>query len=97
MNAVVVSLLACVLVPFLARAQEGQAQGNLNTITSVSVRGGTVEIVGTKKPNFTTFTMTDPPRLVIDISEAVFSGVKEDAGRRQWHHQRHPHGQLRLG
>ncbi len=78
MNAVVVSLLACVLVPFLALAQEAQAPGNLNTITSVSVRGGTVEIVGTKKPNFTTFTMTDPPRLVIDISEAVFSGVKED-------------------
>ncbi|WP_257455939.1 AMIN domain-containing protein [Archangium lipolyticum] len=78
MKASIVALLACVLVPVLALAQEGQAQGNLNTITSVSVRGGTVEIVGTKKPNFTTFTMTDPPRLVIDISEAVFSGVKED-------------------
>jgi hypothetical protein len=78
MKASVVVLLACVLIPVLAQAQEGQAQGNLNTITSVSVRGGTVEIVGTKKPNFTTFTMTDPPRLVIDISEAVFSGVKDD-------------------
>ncbi|WNG38466.1 AMIN domain-containing protein [Archangium violaceum] len=79
MKAIVVALLACVLVPGLALAQEGQASaGNLNTITGVNVRGGTVEIVGTKKPNFTTFTMTDPPRLVIDISEAVFSGVKED-------------------
>ncbi|QRK07866.1 AMIN domain-containing protein [Archangium violaceum] len=80
MKAIAVVLLACVLVPGLALAQEGQApaQGNLNTITGVNVRGGTVEIVGTKKPNFTTFTMTDPPRLVIDISEAVFSGVKED-------------------
>ncbi|MFY0569069.1 AMIN domain-containing protein [Archangium lansingense] len=73
-----VALLTCVLVPTVALAQEGQAQGNLNTITGVNVTGGRVEIVGTKKPNFTTFTMTDPPRLVIDISEAVFSGVKEE-------------------
>jgi hypothetical protein len=76
MKAIGLSLLVCVLVPVVALAQEGKA--DLNTITSVTVRGGTVEIVGTKKPNFTTFTMTDPPRLVIDISEAVFSGVKED-------------------
>ncbi|WP_309894277.1 AMIN domain-containing protein [Archangium sp.] len=76
MKAIGLSLLVCVLVPVVALAQEGKAE--LNTITSVTVKGGTVEIVGTKKPNFTTFTMTDPPRLVIDISEAVFSGVKED-------------------
>ncbi|WP_375766205.1 AMIN domain-containing protein [Archangium gephyra] len=78
MKAIMVALLACVMVPALALAQEGQAPGNLNTITGVNVTGGRVEIVGTKKPNFTTFTMTDPPRLVIDISEAVFSGVKEE-------------------
>ncbi|AKJ05322.1 AMIN domain-containing protein [Archangium gephyra] len=78
MKAIMVALLACVMVPALALAQEGQAPGNLNTITGVNVTGGRVEIVGTKKPNFTTFTMTDPPRLVIDISEAVISGVKEE-------------------
>ncbi|WPB80816.1 AMIN domain-containing protein [Archangium violaceum] len=78
MKANLVVLLACVMVPALALAQEGQAPGNLNTITGVIVTGGRVEIVGSKKPNFTTFTMTDPPRLVIDISEAVFSGVKEE-------------------
>ncbi|KFA90084.1 hypothetical protein Q664_30695 [Archangium violaceum Cb vi76] len=78
MKAILVVVLACVMVPTLALAQEGQAPGNLNTITGVNVTGGRVEIVGTKKPNFTTFTMTDPPRLVIDISEAVFSGVKEE-------------------
>ncbi len=78
MKAIMVALLACVMVPALALAQEGQAPGNLNTITGVNVTGGRVEIVGTKKPNFTTFTMTDPPRLVIDISEAVFSGVGEE-------------------
>ncbi|EAU66014.1 hypothetical protein STIAU_4841 [Stigmatella aurantiaca DW4/3-1] len=37
-----------------------------------------VEITGSQKPSFTTFTMTDPPRLVIDISGAVLSGVPEE-------------------
>ncbi|MFY0574981.1 AMIN domain-containing protein [Cystobacter fuscus] len=73
-SAFVLLLITCVLGATRALAQEA----NLNSISSVNVRGGTVEIVGTKKPNFTTFTLTDPPRLVIDISEAVFSGVKED-------------------
>ncbi|ATB37811.1 AMIN domain-containing protein [Cystobacter fuscus] len=76
-SAFVLLLITCVLGSARALAQESGA-GNLNSISSVNVRGGTVEIVGTKKPNFTTFTLTDPPRLVIDISEAVFSGVKED-------------------
>jgi len=76
MKSVVVSLLTCALVfPVGVLAQEG---ADLNTISSVQVQGGTVRIIGTKKPNFTTFTMTDPPRLVIDISEAVFSGVKDE-------------------
>lgn len=64
------------LVPALAQAQD---KVDLNTITKVDVKGSTVEIVGSKKPNFTTFTMTDPPRLVIDISEAVFSGVPDES------------------
>ena len=75
MKASAVWLLGVVLVPFWALAQ---APAGLNTITSVQVNGGTVTISGSKKPNFTTFTMTDPPRLVIDISEAVFSGVPEE-------------------
>jgi len=69
-----VFVLGWVLVPLLAFAQ-GKVE--LNTITGVKVNGSTVEITGSKKPNFTTFTMTDPPRLVIDISEAVLSGVPE--------------------
>ncbi|MCP3101764.1 AMIN domain-containing protein [Myxococcus sp. K15C18031901] len=75
MKASAVWLLGVVLVPFWALAQ---APAGLNTITNVQVNGGTVTISGSKKPNFTTFTMTDPPRLVIDISEAVFSGVPEE-------------------
>jgi len=55
-----------------------QGKVELNAITSVKVNGSTVEITGSQKPNFTTFTMTDPPRLVIDISEAVLKGVPEE-------------------
>ncbi|MDQ3265187.1 MAG: AMIN domain-containing protein, partial [Myxococcota bacterium] len=62
------------LVPALALAQGV----GLNTISKVEVKGRSIEITGTKKPNFTTFTMTDPPRLVIDISEAVFAGVPDE-------------------
>lgn len=69
-------LLGVVLVPFVALAQAPAT--NLNTITAVQVNGGTVTISGSQKANFTTFTMTDPPRLVIDISEAVFSDVPEE-------------------
>ena len=74
---VVTRLLLLVLagLPVLAGAQE---KVQLNTITRVEVKGGSIEIVGDRKPNFTTFTMTDPPRLVIDISEAVFSGVPDE-------------------
>src|SRR5512140_2678057 len=68
------ALAVLAFVPALALAQGVE----LNTISKVSVKGSNVEITGTKKPDFTTFTMTDPPRLVIDISEAVFSGVPEE-------------------
>ena len=54
-----------------------RAAAEINTIVKVEVRGSTVEIVGSKQPSFTTFTMTDPPRLVVDIAEAVFSGVPD--------------------
>jgi colicin import membrane protein len=46
-----------------------------NTVTQVQVRDGRVEISATAPPNFTTFTMTNPPRLVVHISECVLQGV----------------------
>lgn len=52
-----------------------QDRVQLNVITKIEVKGGTVEVTGSRRPSFTTFTLTDPPRLVIDISEAVFQGV----------------------
>ena len=57
----------------------------LNTITRVEVKSGVVEITGTQKPSFSTFPMTDPPRLVVDIAQAVFSGVAEATDVRSGH------------
>lgn len=61
----------------LSASATAQSPAALNTITRVEVKAGAVEITGTQKPSFSTFPMTDPPRLVVDISEAVFSGVPE--------------------
>ena len=57
----------------------------LNTITRVEVKSGVVEITGTQKPSFSTFPMTDPPRLVVDVAQAVFSGVPEATDVRSGH------------
>src|SRR5512145_1121591 len=71
-------LLAATL---LAGALPALAQ-DLNLVTGVTVKdqGATVvlSVTGTKPPNFTTFSMADPPRFVIDLSEAKFQGVAED-------------------
>ncbi len=66
------SLVALLPVPALAQ------QLDLNVVSSVQVRRDgrvSVEVVGTKKPNFTTFSMPSPERLIIDVAEAVFQGV----------------------
>ncbi|MCA2981310.1 MAG: AMIN domain-containing protein, partial [Myxococcaceae bacterium] len=68
---------AAVLACALAAVPEARAQDRvqLNVITKLEVRNGALEIVGTRRASFTTFTLSDPPRLVIDVSEAVFRGV----------------------
>ena len=73
-----VTRLVAVATAVLAAVAAAQDKVELNTITKVQVSGGAITITGTKKPSFTTFTMTDPARLVIDISEAVFSGVQDE-------------------
>jgi hypothetical protein len=64
---------------FLAGAAQAQ---DLNVITAVEVKdeGNSVLVTvrGSKPPNFTTFSMADPARFVIDLSEAKFQGVPED-------------------
>lgn len=60
------------LVPALSFAQDRVA---LNTISRVEAKGSTIEIACSKKPSFVTFTLASPFRLVVDISEAVFSNV----------------------
>ncbi|MHB8417997.1 MAG: AMIN domain-containing protein [Myxococcales bacterium] len=53
--------------PALAQAQ--------NAVTSVAFKDGHIEIAAQAPPSFTTFTMSDPTRLVVDISNCVFKGV----------------------
>ncbi|WP_242336481.1 MULTISPECIES: AMIN domain-containing protein [Anaeromyxobacter] len=59
-----------------------RAAGALNVVTAVEVKdeGAAVvlQVKGSKPPNFTTFSMADPPRFVIDLSEARLQGVPED-------------------
>jgi len=70
-----VSFLATALLAGRALAQSGAA----NVVTEVAVReeGGAVvvSIQGTKPPSFTTFSMMDPPRFVVDISDTSFRNV----------------------
>ena len=70
------SLAFCLLLASAAQAQD------LNVITGVEVKdeGSTVVVTvkGSKPPNFTTFSMADPARFVIDLSESKFQGVPED-------------------
>ena len=49
-----------------------------NSVTAVSANGGSVSISASAPPNFTTFTMSNPPRLVIDVAEASVKGVPTD-------------------
>lgn len=67
----------------LAAAAAGPARAaSLNVITKIEVKDAgnavTVSIEGSKAPNFTTFSMADPPRFVVDLSESTFKDVPED-------------------
>jgi hypothetical protein len=67
----------------LAAASAAGAQTvELNVISKVQVQDAGNEVVvsikGSKPPNFTTFSMMDPPRFVIDVSESTFQNVPED-------------------
>lgn len=68
------------LAVFCLLAGAARAQ-DLNVISSVEVKDDGASVVvavkGTRPPNFTTFSMADPPRFVIDLSESRFQGVPE--------------------
>ncbi len=71
------------LLPLLAAAVAAPAwAAELNVITSVELKDTGPEVVlsvkGSRKPSFTTFSMADPPRFVIDFSESRFQGVPEE-------------------
>ncbi|ABC81033.1 AMIN domain-containing protein [Anaeromyxobacter dehalogenans] len=75
--------LRLLLAIALAAASAPRARAvDLNVITGVEVRDAgssvVVAVKGSRKPSFTTFSMADPPRFVIDFSESRFEGVPED-------------------
>lgn len=75
--------LRLLLAIALAAASAPRARAvDLNVITGVEVRDAGSSVVlavkGSRKPSFTTFSMADPPRFVIDFSESRFEGVPED-------------------
>jgi len=74
-------LAALLTAILLAGGAAAQAPAS-NVVSSVEVReaGGavTIAIQGSRPPSFTTFSMMDPPRFVVDVSEAVFQGVPEE-------------------
>jgi hypothetical protein len=59
----------------LAFAGSARAAGSLNVVTAVEVKdeGAAVvlQVTGSRPPNFTTFSMADPPRFVIDSPSAL--------------------------
>ncbi|HUB06812.1 MAG TPA: AMIN domain-containing protein [Myxococcales bacterium] len=71
------SLTWCALPALLLGSLPALSQAQ-NAVTSVTFKDGHIEIAAQAPPNFTTFTMSDPTRLVVDISNCVFKGVPQD-------------------
>lgn len=75
--------LSALLLTALAGAAPALAADGPNVVTRVEVKaqGGatTLTIHGSRPPNFTTFSMVDPPRFVIDLAESTLQGVPEDS------------------
>ncbi len=70
--------VAVALVASLTAA--GATAAELNTLTRVEVKqtpkGAQVVVAGSKAPTFTVFRMSDPDRLVVDVSSADASAVR---------------------
>ncbi|HYG66994.1 MAG TPA: AMIN domain-containing protein, partial [Anaeromyxobacteraceae bacterium] len=71
------NLFACLLA---VAATTAGAEPNVISAVEVKDEGAAVaiEIRGSTAPHFTSFSMADPPRFVIDLSESTFDGVPED-------------------
>ncbi len=70
------TLLSAALI--LGPAAALAAGMNLVTAIDVAEAGGASEVTirGSKPPSFTTFSLVDPPRFVVDLAEAAFDGAK---------------------
>jgi colicin import membrane protein len=69
------ALLSAALI--LAPAATPAATPNVVTGIGIAERGASTEVTvrASNPPSFTTFSLVDPPRFVIDLSEATFEGV----------------------
>src|SRR5690349_6198986 len=72
------AFVLCTLVA--ARASAAGPELNRLTKIEVSERGGAVVVTiqGSRPPNFTTFPLEDPPRFVIDFSDATLVKLPEE-------------------
>ena len=65
-------LSALLFLSLLAGGSVRAAPADPNLVTKVEVKGQggatTIAIHGSRPPNFTTFSMVDPPRFVIDLA-----------------------------
>jgi hypothetical protein len=63
-----------------AIAPAGAVAANLISSVDVKDEGGSLRVVirGSQPASFTTFSMVDPPRFVVDVAEATFEGVPKD-------------------
>jgi hypothetical protein len=80
-----VLLRACAIVGVLTVALPASGAGEKDTLsdlTQVSMKSGSddvvVTIIGSKAPDFTSFTMTDPFRVVVDWAGSRLSGVTDE-------------------
>ncbi|HVE85701.1 MAG TPA: AMIN domain-containing protein, partial [Myxococcales bacterium] len=75
----VVLLLLLHGAPSAAADKPGPSQG-LNTLSDLKVVGSSsgtqVVVVGDRQPTFTVFRLSEPDRLVVDLSSADASGIK---------------------
>ncbi len=64
-----------VVLASTALAASAVSTAKLNALTSIACGEETIEIVAANVPQFTTFTLSAPNRVVVDVVDAVLSGV----------------------
>jgi len=74
------ALFLATLIASSGMARAGDAKLNVISKVDAKDQGGSVVVTieGSKPPSFTTFSMVDPPRFVIDLADGRFQNVPEN-------------------